>query len=159
MVDLHSKQEAVEVVKKWLLEEEYDITSIPNEITDYNFRITKRNMVMNVVFHKRSEDSLIIAGNLTFGPEEQAMLRYTITKRELVFDIEMLYTQLNLEFSMNPVKDKGEYSLEDISLSKTLYFDGLTKQSFFDSLNAMFNCLRLIISKFLMLAQTGSTAQ
>jgi hypothetical protein len=114
-------------------------------------------MVMNVVFHKRSEDRLIIAGNLTFGPEEQAMLRYTITKRELVFDIEMLCTQLNLEFSMNPVKDKGEYSLEDIGLSKTLYFDGLTKQSFFDSLNAMFNCLRLIISKFLMLGITGST--
>jgi hypothetical protein len=159
MVDLRSKQEAVDVVKKWLQEEEYDITSISNETTDYNFRIAKMNMVMNVAFHKRSEDSLIIAGNLTFGPEEQAMLRYTITKREVVFDIEMLCTQLNLEFSMNPVKHKGEYSLEDISLSKTLYFDGLTKQSFFDSLNAMFNCLRLIISKFLMLAQTGSTAQ
>jgi hypothetical protein len=148
------------VVKKWLQEEEYDdITSIPNENTDYNFRITKMNMVMNVMFHKRSEDSLIIAGNLTFGPQEQAMLRYTITKRELLFDIEMLCTQLNLEFSMNPAKDKGEYSLGDIGLSKTLYFDGLTKQIFFDSLNAIFNCLRLIISKFLMLGQTGSTEQ
>jgi hypothetical protein len=160
---LHSKHDAVEVVKKWLQEEEYDdITSIPNENTDYNFRITKMNMVMNVMFHKRSEDSLIIAGNLTFSPQEQAMLRYTITKRELLFDIEMLCTQLNLEFSMNPAKDKdkGEYySLEDIGLSKTLYFDGLTKQSFFDSLNAIFNCLRLIISKFLMLGQTGSTEQ
>ncbi|MFL6423500.1 MAG: DUF2299 family protein [Nitrososphaeraceae archaeon] len=157
MVDLHSKQEAVDVVKKWLLEEEYNITSVPNENADYNFRITKMNMIMNVVFHKRSEDSLIIAGNLTFGSEEQAMLRYTITKRELLFDIEMLCTQLNLEFSMNPVEDKGEYSLEDIGLSKTLYFDGLTKQSFFDSLNAMFNSLSLIISKFLMLRLTGST--
>jgi hypothetical protein len=58
---------------------------------------------------------------------------------------------------MNPVKDKGEYSLEDIGLSKTLYFDGLTKQGFFDSLNAMFNSLWLIISKFLMLGLTGST--
>jgi hypothetical protein len=58
---------------------------------------------------------------------------------------------------MNPVEDKREYSLEDISLSKTLYFDGLTKQGFFDSLNAMFNCLRLIISKFLMLGQTEPT--
>jgi hypothetical protein len=67
VVDLHSKQEAVDVVKKWLLEEEYNITSVPNENTDYNFRITKMNMIMNVVFHKRSEDSLIIAGNLTFG--------------------------------------------------------------------------------------------
>jgi hypothetical protein len=57
---------------------------------------------------------------------------------------------------MNPAKYKGEYSLENIGLSKTLYFDGLTKK-FFDSLNAIFNCLRLIISKFLMLGQTGST--
>jgi hypothetical protein len=59
MVDLQSKKEAVEVVKKWPVEEEYDITSIPNETADYNFRITKRNMAMNVGFHKRSEDSLI----------------------------------------------------------------------------------------------------
>jgi hypothetical protein len=56
MVDLNSKQEAVEVLKKWLLEEGYDITSIPNETADYNFRITKTNMAINVGFHKRSED-------------------------------------------------------------------------------------------------------
>jgi hypothetical protein len=30
---------------------------------------------------------------------------------------------------MNPAKYKGEYSLENIGLSKTLYFDGLTKNS------------------------------
>jgi hypothetical protein len=30
---------------------------------------------------------------------------------------------------MNPAKYKGEYSLENIGLSKTLYFDDLTKNS------------------------------
>jgi hypothetical protein len=30
MIDLHSKHDSVEVVKKWLQEEEYKITSIPN---------------------------------------------------------------------------------------------------------------------------------
>jgi hypothetical protein len=54
----------------------------------------------------------------------------------LLYDIEILCAQLTLELVTTPVKEKqkenGEYSLEDIRLFKTLYFDGLTKQSFFD---------------------------
>jgi hypothetical protein len=55
----------------------------------------------------------------------------------LLYDIEIICAQLNLELVTTPVRENGEYSLEDIRLFKTLYFDGLTKQSFFDSLVAI----------------------
>ena len=61
----------------------------------------------------------------------------------------------NLELVTTPVKENGEYSLEDIRLFKTLYFDGLTKQSFFDSLVGIFHCLGLIVAKFDILGRTG----
>jgi hypothetical protein len=37
-----------------------------------------------------------------------------------------------------------------------LYFDGLTKQSFFDSLIGIFHCFRLIVAKFDIMARTGT---
>ena len=74
----------------------------------------------------------------------------------MLYDIEIICAQLNLELVTTPVKENGEYSLEDIRLFKTLYFDGLTKQSFFDSLIGIFNCFRLIVAKFDIIARTGT---
>jgi hypothetical protein len=94
-----------------------------------------------------------------WNPQEQSIIKYTTTKLELLYDIEIICAQLNLELVTTPVKEKenGEYSLEDIRLFKTLYFDGLTKQSFFDSLIGIFHCLRLIMAKFDIIARIGIT--
>jgi hypothetical protein len=155
VVVFKSKQEAVDAIKRWLKEEEYEVSLVPDESTDYNFMIVKGYMVLNVGFHKRSSDSLIVGGKIRFNPEEQSIIKYTTTKLELLYDIEIICAQLNLELVTTPVKENGEYSLEDIRLFKTLYFDGLTKQSFFDSLVGIFHCLRLIVAKFDILGRTG----
>ena len=155
MVVFKSKQEAVDVVKKWLKEEEYEVSLVPDETTDYNFIIVKGYMVLNIGFHKTSNDSLIVGGKIRFNPEEQSIIKYITTNLELLYDIDIICAQLNLELVTTPVKENGEYSLEDIRLFKTLYFDGLTKQSFFDSLVGIFHCLRLIVAKFDILGRTG----
>jgi hypothetical protein len=45
MVVFKSKQEAVDTVKRWLKEEEYEVSLVPDESTDYNFMIVKGYMV------------------------------------------------------------------------------------------------------------------
>ncbi|MFL6339749.1 MAG: DUF2299 family protein [Nitrososphaeraceae archaeon] len=155
MVVFKSKRKAVDTVEKWLKEEEYEVSLVPDESADYNFMIVKGYMVLNVGFHKRSSDSLIVGGKIIFTPQEQSKIGYTTTKLELLYDIEIICAQLNLELVTTPVRENGEYSLEDIRLFKTLYFDGLTKQSFFDSLVGIFHCLRLIVAKFDILGRTG----
>jgi hypothetical protein len=156
MVVFKSKQEVVDTVKRWLKEEEYEVSLVPDESTDYNFMMVKGYMVLNVGFHKRSSDSLIVGGKIRFNPEEQSIIKNITTNLELLYDIEIICAQLNLELVTTPVKENGEYSLEDIRLFKTLYFDGLTKQSFFDSLIGIFNCFRLIVAKFDIIARTGT---
>jgi hypothetical protein len=156
MVVFKSKQEAVDTVKRWLKEEEYEVSLVPDKSTDYNFMIVKGYMVLNVGFHKRSSDSLIVGGKIRFNPEEQSIIKYITTNLELLYDIDIICAQLNLELVTTPVKENGEYSLEDIGLFKTLYFDGLTKQGFFDSLIGIFHCFRLIVAKFDIIARTGT---
>ena len=157
MVVFKSKQEAVDTVNRWLKEEEYEVSLVPDESTDYNFMIVKGYMVLNIGFHKRSSDSLIVGGKIRFNPEEQSIIKYITTNLELLYDIDIMCAQLNLELVTTPVKENAEYSLEDIRLFKTLYFDGLTKQSFFDSLIGIFHCFRLIVAKFDIIARTGTT--
>ena len=154
MVVINSKQEAVDTVKRWLEEEEYEVSLVPDESTDYNFMIVKGYMVLNIGFHKRSSDSLIVGGKIRFNPEEQSIIKSITTNLELLYDIDIICAQLNLELVTTPVKENGEYSLEDIRLFKTLYFDGLTKQGFLDSLIGIFHCFRLIVAKFDILART-----
>ena len=156
MVVFKSKQEVIDTVKRWLKEEEYEVSLVPDESTDYSFMIVKEYMVLNVGFHKRSTDSLIVGGKIRFSPEEQSIIKYITTNLELLYDIDIICAQLNLELVTTPVKENGEYSLEDIRLFKTLYFDGLTKQSFFDSLIGILNCFRLIVAKFDIMARTGT---
>ena len=48
MVNFKSKQEAADSVEKWLKEEDYDVTLVPDESADYNFMIVKGYMVLNV---------------------------------------------------------------------------------------------------------------
>lgn len=157
MVVFKSKQEAVDTVNRWLKEEEYEVSLVPDESTDYNFMIVKGYMVLNIGFHKRSSDSLIVGGKIRFNPEEQSIIKYITTNLELLYDIDIMCAQLNLELVTTPVKENGEYSLEDIRLFKTLYFDGLTKQGFIDSLIGIFHCFRLIVAKFDIIARTGTT--
>ena len=156
MVVFKSRQEAIDTVKRWLKEEEYEVSLVPDESTDYSFMIVKGYMVLNVGFHKRSTDSLIVGGKIRFSPEEQSIIKYITTNLELLYDIDIICAQLNLELVTTPVKENGEYSLEDIRLFKTLYFDGLTKQSFFDSLTGILHCFRLIVAKFDIMARTGT---
>ena len=156
MVVFKSKQEAVDTVNRWLKEEEYEVSLVPDESTDYNFMIVKGYMVLNIGFHKRSSDSLIVGGKIRFNPEEQSIIKYITTNLELLYDIDIMCAQLNLELVTTPVKENGEYSLEDIRLFKTLYFDGLTKQGFIDSLIGIFHCFRLIVAKFDIIARIGT---
>jgi len=153
MVVFNSKQEVVDTVKRWLKEEEYEVSLVPDESTDYNFMIVKGYMVLNIGFHKRSSGSLIVGGKIRFNPEEQSIIKNITTNFELLYDIDIICAQLNLELVTTPIKENGEYSLEDIRLFKTLYFDGLTKQSFFDSLIGIFHCFRLIVAKFDIIAR------
>jgi hypothetical protein len=41
MVNFRSKQESADTVQKWLKEEDYDVTLVPDESADYNFMIVK----------------------------------------------------------------------------------------------------------------------
>jgi hypothetical protein len=56
----------------------------------------KGYIVLNIGFHKRAKDSLIVAGKIIITSQEQSTMAYTTTELELLYEIEILRAQLNL---------------------------------------------------------------
>ena len=125
------KNEVITRVKRWLEEEGYSSTIEKQENVDTAFKIKKAHLKITIGFHNNSQDSLII-GQVHFQSDEQVMLRYTTTKREILFDLEIIFTILHLDISLKPNLKTEEFTIEDIELFRTIYFDGLTKQYFYD---------------------------
>ena len=120
------------------------------------YEIIKSNTQLHIGQHKESKDSVIINGSVIFTGDEQNMLRYLKTKRGLLYELEIVFALANIDFSLKPNVTTDEFTIEDTQLSKTIYYDALTKQSFFDALLSIFNCVKLIRERFKLLG-LGST--
>jgi hypothetical protein len=82
------------------------------------------------------------------------MLKYTKTKVEFLLDVQIAFLQQNLDFIIEPTNNRAnEFSISDIKLQKTIYFDGLTKDRFFDIVSAIYNCLKILDLKFKLLGR------
>jgi hypothetical protein len=152
-----TKEEVEKTIKQWLVDEGYNVQPHIDPNAFFNYEITKSNIQLNIGQNIESKDNLIIKGTIVFKPNEQAMLRYLKIKRELLYDLEVVFTLANIEFSPKPNWKTEEFTIEDIQLSKAIYYDALTQQTFFDALLSIFNCLKLIITKFNLLGRSSWT--
>jgi hypothetical protein len=128
-----SKEEVAKTVKQWLIDEGVSVEDHEDPDSDYNFKTIFGSKIIHIAFHKSSRDSLIVLGRVRFETDEQKMLRYTKTKRELLFDAETL------------------------QLQKTIFFDGLSKDRFFGAVHQISNCLQLLMLQFLLLGRANRT--
>ena len=139
-------------IKQWLLDEELVVhDDINSDETNFNFKFKQGDTNMNVAFYKKSKDSLAVGGKLVFEPQEQSMIRYTSTKKELLYDMEKLFIQMNLDYLLKSNVKNGEFTIEDIILQKTIFFDGLSKDKFFDVISLIYNCFKILVSKLMLL--------
>lgn len=151
--DSLTKEDVAKQVKRWIIEEGLPVEDFPDDKIDFNFVITRGTTKINIGFHKTSIDSIIVAGNLHFEEYEQSMIRNMKTKREMLYDLEMVFLQMKLDFILNITTKNQEFTIEDIKLQKTIYFDGLTKDKLFDVISAIFNSLKVIGLKFELLGR------
>jgi hypothetical protein len=148
-----SKEVVARTVKQWLIDEGLPADDVKDLNCDYNFKTAYGSKNIHVAFHKRSKDSLIIIGKVHFEPDQQVMLRYTKTKREILFDIETLFIMKDVDFILETNTKEQEFTIEDIKLQKTIFFDGLSKDRFYSVLYQVSNCLQLLILQFLLLGR------
>lgn len=149
-----NKFQVSNIVKKWMEEEGYTVHDYKDENTDINYYIDKANTKIHIGFHKSSKDSLIIMGKITPSAEEQNMLKYLKSKDEFYSEIKIELLRMNLEVIINTIDDPDyQFIITDIVLQKTLYFDGLTKDRFYEIMTTVFNCIQILRTSFHMLGK------
>jgi hypothetical protein len=117
-----NKKEVVVMVKDWLEEEDLSIEYLDDVDTDVKCVVNKDNMILNVGFLKASKDSLIISGKVGLESYQQEMLGLTKTKREMLFDLELVFLQVNLDFTVDVNADAPlGVSISDIQIHKTVF--------------------------------------
>jgi hypothetical protein len=151
-----SREQVEGFVKQWLVKEGYDPQPHTDENSLFNYWILKANLKLNIGQPKDSEDAIMIIGNIHFKEEEKNMLRYLKVKRELLYELDIVFTLSNIGFSVKHDVSTEEFTIEDIRLHKIIYYDALTKQSLYDALNLIFNCLKLTIDKFNLLGRSST---
>jgi hypothetical protein len=150
-----TKKEVADEIQKWLLEEKLPIFHNEDKDTDISFGTGQGNTFIIIGFLKESKDGVLFVGFIKFGPEEKSMIRYTKIKRRLLYELELLFTQANLDCIIATTYDADqEFTIEEIKLQKFIFFDGLTKDRLFEVLSSIFNCLKVTIAKFWLLGET-----
>lgn len=145
-------EEYSERIRKWLEEEGLEPTIKPDQNTKITFNVKSGQNVISIGFHKTSTDSVIIGTGIEFNEDEQKMLKFLKTKNDILLDLQKFLIQMHLEptFKWNENKD----SFEKISFQKTIYFDGLTKNKFYEILADVFQSINVVREGFLHLGRT-----
>jgi hypothetical protein len=138
-------------IKSWLEEEGLEHSEISDPNTKLTFSVKSGGNVISVGFHKDSKDSIIIKSQITFSDEEQHMLKFVKTKYDIVWQLQRFLVQMRLEpiIKWNENRD----AIETLAFQRTIFYDGLTKDRFYEVLTDVFHCTNIIRESFVRLGK------
>ena len=146
------------MVKDWLEEEGLAIEYLDDEDTDVKCVIIKDNIILNVGFLKASKDSLIVSGKVGLQVYEQEMQELAKIKRDSLYDLETVFLQMNLDFTVDTTESSDkDVSISDIQIQKTIFFDCLSKDRLFDIVVSIFNCINVVGMRFILFGREKSS--
>jgi hypothetical protein len=135
-------------IRQWLKEEgSTNPTEHSDEDTKLALDIKFNNNTMTIGFLKTKMDSIAIATKLPVDEGEQKMIKHLKNKEDIVLDLKrFLY---NLHISPEFTRDEQGDTITEIFLQKVIYFDGLTKDKFFEGIFDISNSVEYIRETFL----------
>lgn len=154
------QRDAIKKVVKWLREEglePQEITHLRKDACYYGVVISdqaekteqtekKRREAFHILFPIDKLDSLRISEIVIFDLKSQKSYTSLATKtngileqNRFYFDLELALLQMNVYFVMK----KNMRELQSLEISKVVFFDGLTKDTFFNAINTVRNSIEI----------------
>ena len=130
----NNKAEISNKIRQWLQEEGYDFNPFEDPYNDFCFEIkTPDDDVILIGMRKDRKDSITIyaRSDLSKLDRQAFSTLHTHTKDEFVYAFTSSLLGLNLLFDILPNIEHMEY----LQIQKCIFFDGLTKNLFFDTID------------------------
>lgn len=133
--DVHAK------IKEWLLEEGYSITQKGDPQAIFNYTVSRGTVpTLTIIQPKGSKDSVVVASGIELDVQSAEKIR---SNDEFIWELRKWLLQSGCRFSFLP-----EFkNFNVIRLFWPVFYDGLTKDSFFRAINKIIDT-----SVFVMLA-------
>jgi len=123
-------------IKRWLESEDYSCVQIIGELarnTLFSYVVTLSNETEIVVFQSSDKnDSICLSGALVLSTDQikRLLQKSKVEQVELFMELQLKLASINVEF----IFEGGEVCRR-IGINHTIYFDGLTKDRFFNAIS------------------------
>jgi hypothetical protein len=131
---VNGKKDVIEKIQRWIKEEGFQSSIAHEPYTD--FQVNLKNPNMSIILFNNKVDSVYFATYAGFDEADKkafASLKDKEKKLVLLCDLQRSLIAINVEYSILPNLD----NLDRINISKKVYFDGLTKDKFIDTIFAL----------------------
>ena len=127
------KSTVIKKIQTWLDEENISIRDIEDEYSDFHI-VAKISPVhdIDLVIRKDRIDSIIVVQNMNLSDEDKRTFAHLAKAKKLEFvrDLKLSLLHLGIDYAIQPDSERLEY----VQMSRKIYFDGLTKDRFFDTI-------------------------
>jgi len=123
-------------IEKWLVDEEFSVSSVADENAHFFYKVTKDGGVtLSVLQRQNKTDSILIVSDVSLTDEDQKKLAPMPEKdrRSMLLDIRM---------------DLLSTEWKTIRVSKSIFYDGLSKDRFFETMDIVMRAVLLIVFTF-----------
>ena len=130
---MNNRDEVVERIVEWLNAEPLDYTLKKNDSDMFRATIElSQNLNLDVQLTSQRPDRVMLLTNAYLGPDDQrAYSRLDWEKKEsFLRAVRCALLNIDVDHQISPNAD----TLQSIFITKTIYFEGLTRDRFFDSI-------------------------
>jgi hypothetical protein len=145
-----NKNELIDKIKNWLHEQNYQFNVVQDDATCLNLSFwSNPEIKLNVII---MNDSVEITTIMSFTPEG--------VKRLSTIDVETRKTfEQDLRMSLLPIEADHEFVYNNeifvgVKVYKVIFFDGLNKTKFFDTISTILHSTGVISIKYMQLIVT-----
>jgi hypothetical protein len=134
-------------IEKWLVDEEFRVSSVADENARFFYKVTKDGGVtLSVLQRQNKTDSILIVGDVSLTDEDQKKLATIPEKdrRSMLLDIRMDLLSTKCRWQFIPPTQ----SWKTIRVSKSIFYDGLSKDRFFETMDIVMRAVLLIVFTF-----------
>ena len=140
MSKINGKKEVVEKIQKWLNEESIDFAKVEQSYLDFKFDIKNPNI--SIFSYNDKPDSMEFGAyaSLTELDKKAFEHKKIEEKLQILWDLERSLIEINVGYVFLP----NHLNLERLQFSKKIYFDGLSKDKFMDTIFALQRSYKLV---------------
>ncbi|MFI5422248.1 MAG: DUF2299 family protein [Nitrososphaerales archaeon] len=145
----HITEEVKSKIQAWLVEDGYQVEQNEDETADFHLTAThpQTHVAFDVIKPRNKPDMIAVAAGVGLAQNQVTRLRAIQEQKrvDFIWDIKFQLLSSGYDFQFSP---DSTTTVEKVIVSVSLWFDGLNKHAFMNSLSKVNNGFILVLWKF-----------